>query len=243
MAISIIMDVVLVGIIVLAAYRGFRKGIIASVIGIVSLVVAIYGANLLAVTFSGEFVGVLEPFVSGIVDSTEAKILSYGSNADAEESDYVPTEPVKGEDTKSADKVSYSILKKLGLDDKIADGIATEVSKVTDTVSSRMNTSLTQKICEKLSFIAVFVIAFALIMIIFAAIGNMLDLVFGLPGLENINHILGGILGAAKGIAIVIVICCVCRYLGVLIGSEIVENTWIMKRLMENNLIANLLKI
>ena len=51
MAISIIMDVVLVGIIVLAAYRGFRKGIIASVIGIVSLVVAIYGANLLAVTF------------------------------------------------------------------------------------------------------------------------------------------------------------------------------------------------
>ena len=76
MAISIIMDVVLVGIIVLAAYRGFRKGIIASVIGIVSLVVAIYGANLLAVTFSGEFVGVLEPFVSGIVDSTEAKFVS-----------------------------------------------------------------------------------------------------------------------------------------------------------------------
>ncbi len=43
--VSIIMDVLLVGIIVLAAYRGFRKGIIASVIGLVSLVVAIYGAN------------------------------------------------------------------------------------------------------------------------------------------------------------------------------------------------------
>ena len=241
--VSIIMDVLLVGIIVLAAYRGFRKGIIASVIGLVSLVVAIYGANLLAVTFSGEFVGVLEPFVSGIVDSTEAKILSYGSGSEAEESGYVPAEPVNSEDAKNSYKVSYSVLKELGLDDKIADSIATEVTKVTDTVSSRMNSSLTQKICEKLSFLAVFVIAFALIMIIFAAIGNMLDLVFGLPGLENLNHILGGILGAAKGIAIVIVICCVCRYLGILIGAEIVENTWIMKRLMENNLIANLLKI
>ncbi|MBQ5514461.1 MAG: CvpA family protein, partial [Oscillospiraceae bacterium] len=119
--VSIIMDVLLVGIIVLAAYRGFRKGIIASVIGLVSLVVAIYGANLLAVTFSGEFVGVLEPFVSGIVDSTEAKILSYGSGSEAEESGYVPAEPVNSEDAKSAYKVSYSVLKELGLDDKIVE--------------------------------------------------------------------------------------------------------------------------
>lgn len=241
MAISIIMDIVLVGIIALAAYKGFKKGIIASIIGIVSIVVAIYGANLLAVTFSGEFVDVMEPFVSGIVDSTEAKILS--NSAGAGDENYKPNTPVSAEDAKDSYKVSYSVLKELGLDDKIADTIATEVHKVADAVNSRMTTSLTQKICEKLSFIAVFIIAFALIMIIFTAIGNMLDLVFGLPGLENLNHILGGIFGAAKGLVLVVVICCICRYLGIVIGSDIVENTWIMKKLMENNFIANILNI
>ena len=265
MAISIIMDVILVGIIALCAYKGFRSGFITSVIGIIAVVVAIYGANLLAVTFSGEFVGFMEPFVSGIVDSVETKILSYepeeekaeetegteeeGSEEASKEKDasaedsFVPAMPLSGDDLKDAVKVSTSILVQLGLSEEIADGIAQEVGKITDTVGARMTTSLTQKICEKLSFIAVFIISFALIMILFTAIGNVLDLVFGLPGLENINHILGGVLGAAKGIIIVVVICCFCRYLGIILDKEIVENTWIMSKLMENNFVANLLNI
>lgn len=255
MLISIIMDLILVGIIALCAYRGFRSGFIASVIGVISVVVAIFGANLVATTFSGEFVGMLEPFVSGLVDTAEAKILNYDAakpeeetaeeseEAEETENDNVPVAPLPKSDHNNAKKVSNSILKEFGLSDEIAEAIASEVTKITQTVNSQMTTSLTSLICEKLSFIALFIISFALIMILFTAVGNVLDLVFGLPGLENINHILGGILGAAKGIVIVVVICCLCRYLGLIIDKEIVENTWIMSRLMENNFIAHILNI
>ena len=52
--IGLIIDIVLIAIVVFCAWRGFRAGLITSIIGVVAVVVAIYGANLIAATYSGE---------------------------------------------------------------------------------------------------------------------------------------------------------------------------------------------
>ncbi|MBQ4381411.1 MAG: CvpA family protein [Oscillospiraceae bacterium] len=247
--IGLIIDIVLIAIVVFCAWRGFRAGLITSIIGVVAVVVAIYGANLIAATYSGEFVGMTEPFVSGLVDSVETKIMGYTPSAEEEDNEtqdsntFVPVLPVLGEDAKNVLKVCTSVLRQMGLAPEIADRIASDVDDSVDTVSAGMNAQLTTALCEKLCFIGVFIVAFLLIMIIFTAIGNVLDLVFGLPGLENINHILGGLLGAVKGAAIVIVICCVLRYLGIVLTPAVLDSTFITKRLMESNLVADILKI
>ena len=248
---GLILDLLLIGIIVLCTWRGFRAGIINGILGILSLIIAIYGANLIATTYSGEFTGVVEPFASGLVDSLETKILDKASKlspgeaepSDDEEDDFSPVVRLTSSDTQDVVKVCTAIVRQLGLDEKIASRIADEVHSRVRNVSAQMNDVLTEKLCEKICFVAVFVIAFCLISIVFSAIGNVIDLAFGLSGLENLNHAVGGIFGAAKGIAIVIVITCVCRYLGLILKTDIIDSTHLMKRLMESNALASLLNI
>lgn len=239
MTIGLIIDIVLIGILVLCTYRGFKSGLITSIVGIIAVVVAIYGANLVATTYSPEFTGIAEPFVSGLIDSAQTKIMNYDPASSKEAPKVVLTEDEESDVT----KVTVSILRELGLNEEIADSIADSVSKQENTVSIKMSETISRFLSEKLCFVAAFVITFALIMIICAAIGNVLDLVFGLPGLEALNHILGGILGAVKGIAIVLVITLVCRYLGIVLGEEIIDETFILKRLVDSNMLASILNL
>lgn len=246
MKISLIIDIVLVAIILISAWRGYKAGFITSIIGVVAVVVAIYGANLLATTYAGQFTGLVEPFASGLIDSIETKILGYSPSAVEEEQDFVPVVELTGDDTSSVMKVSTAVLRQLGLDEDIAEPLAQKVSLAVDGVGTGMNVELTKVLSERLCFMALFIIAFILIMIIFTALGNILDLVFGLPGLENINHVLGGALGALRGVVIVLVIACVARYFGIVdifLGTEIVNETHILKPLMDGNMLSNILGI
>lgn len=71
----------------------------------------------------------------------------------------------------------------------------------------------------------------------------MIDLSFGLPGLEIVNHILGALLGAARCVMVLIVLACVARYLGIVLKGEIVEGSYFLDLLMEKNLLSDILKI
>ncbi|MGX8699447.1 MAG: CvpA family protein [bacterium] len=246
MSIGLALDLILVAIVLLSAWRGYRAGFITSVVGLVAILVAIYGANLLANTYSSQFTGMVEPFASGLVDSIETRILDF-TPADGEEApDFVPEMQLDEAERKNVGKVCESILLQLGFNEEIAKGLADQVSAVTDAVGTQMNVTLTRVLSERLCFIVLFAIAFCLIMILFTAIGNILDLVFGLPGLEWVNHILGCALGAGRGLILVIVIACVFRYLGIIgiaLGQNYVEDTHILKSLMESNMLATILGI
>lgn len=237
--ISLIIDIVLVLIIAVCAYRGFRSGLITSIIGVLAVVVALYGANLIATTYSSEFTGIAEPFVSGLIDTAQQKILNY----DPASSKETPKAPLTGTDLTNVEKVTNSVLVELGIGDDIAADIAENVAKQEEIVSAKMSETIAKFLSEKLCFIAAFIIGFALIMIICTAIGNVLDVVFGLPGLENLNHILGGVLGAVKGVAIVLVIALMCRYLGFIVGEDIMEETFLLKRLTDSNMIASIFNL
>lgn len=239
MSFGIIIDVVLIGIIALCAYRGFRTGLIMSLIGIIAVVVAVYGANLIATTYSSEFTGIAEPFVSGLIDTAATKLLNTGASASGD----TPKEALKAGEESDVLKVASSVLRELGLTEEVAGGIAEEVAMRERTVSAKMAETLAKFLSEKLCFVATFVISFALIMIITTALGNVLDLVFGLPGLETLNHVLGGVLGAGKGIVIVLVITLVCRYLGLLIGDELVNSSIMLRTLVESNALASILNL
>jgi 3D (Asp-Asp-Asp) domain-containing protein/uncharacterized membrane protein required for colicin V production len=106
-----------------------------------------------------------------------------------------------------------------------------------DAVSGEMGQgfmmNITESICARLSWILVFYIGFALIAIVFFAIGNVLDLSFGLPGIENVNHIVGAVLGCVKGVGIIIVLACIFRYAGLLISAEELERSALQKQIDE----------
>ena len=69
MAIKAIIDLVLLGILIVCIWSGYKKGIIMGIGGILCIIVAIYGANLLANSFSFDVVPALKPFANGYTET------------------------------------------------------------------------------------------------------------------------------------------------------------------------------
>ena len=61
-------DLVLLAILLLCGWNGYRKGFITSIGGVLSIAVALYAACLISGTFSYEVVPVVRPFASGFVE-------------------------------------------------------------------------------------------------------------------------------------------------------------------------------
>ena len=69
MAFKAIIDLVLLGVLIICVWSGYKKGIIMGVGGILCIIVAVYGANLLANSFSYDVVPALKPFANGYTET------------------------------------------------------------------------------------------------------------------------------------------------------------------------------
>lgn len=238
---SLAFDLVLAAIILICAWRGFRTGIINGVSWIVALVVAVYGANLVSSAYYSEFADMLEPFAIGVVEN----ILSGDDENGSEDAETVidPGLTVAEREKLSVHDVSIAVMARLGVNESAAESIASETARLCQHVNSDMAAELTRLLCDRLAFVALFAIAFAIIAIIFTIIGNVFDLSFGLPGHENLNHITGAALGVIRGIILVMVLACLCRYVGIVLPEGTFEKTVLFGKLVETNRLADMLHI
>ncbi len=249
---STVIDIVLVLIVGMTTWRGFRNGFIRGLFGVVAIIIAIYGANLAAKAYASEFTGMFAPFVVGIVDKSVGDVLGTGA-ADAEDADPAQSEP---DNTDSADEqpvlpdvdntsvydVCFKALRLIGVSEQAAHRMATKVDAEIDAIGQQMTATLTQRLSEALAYIAVFGISFILISIIFAVLGNVINLAFSLPGMELIDKIVGLVFGLAKGALIVLAIAVIVRYLG-FISPETIDKTVILKYITNANPLAGILGI
>ena len=120
--------------------------------------------------------------------------------------------------------VCYAASRELGICDAAADKLAREMADDTSVVDQEMTELLSAKLCSKLAFAGLAAIAFILIAIVFAVIGNL---------------IIGTLLGIAKGIIIVLALATVFRYTGKIIPDTAVETTKILPHILNNNPVAD----
>jgi len=139
--------------------------------------------------------------------------------------------------------VAFATFRQLGLLEGPSGDLAAQSASGVDAVGRELSEDITTRLCDRTAYVALFTIAFLIISIIFSVIGNVLDLSFGLPGLESVNHILGAVLGVARGVLIVVAITCVCRYLCLVIPEETIESTLLFRRFVGTNFLAGLLGI
>jgi uncharacterized membrane protein required for colicin V production len=231
------MDVSLVVIVAFCGWRGYKSGIIRGVCGILALAVSLFGANLVAATYSGEFTSMLRPFVGGIVDKAFEGILQ-PDGEDTEESEDAEDE----EKPEGAYAIALATLRKLGLFDASSERLAEQISEETDATEYSLAGVITDKLCTALAFVAVFGIAFILLAIVFAVAGNLLNFVFKFPGFELFDSLFGVLFGLVRGLVIVFFIALLLRYLGI-VSAEKLGGTKILKYLIENNPIANILGV
>lgn len=231
---SIIIDAVLALIVLFLVFKGYRRGLIVEMIGVVAIIAAIVGANILAGTYASEFADVMKPFAGGLVDKAVSGTVSEDENHDG---------VLSPDEMSDVYTVTYNALRKVGVSEPSARLIAEKLNEQTGTAAGHISERITDYLCEKLTFLLIFAIVFILIVIIFVAIGNVINLAFKLPGLETLNHVAGAVFGFAKGAIIVLFIACLFRYLGLLVPEEITDKTILLKWLTNSNILADIIGI
>ena len=241
---SFVIDIILIGIVLYAGWRGMKERLISSLFGLLAIIVSFYIANIGATVFAPEFNGLFEPFATGIVDSSVNATLGEtpeepAAGEDEEESLFFVGTVVEGVDTQDVRSVSFAVLRRLGFSEETADTVAQRVAERCDRVGQEMSEVLTDEICTTITFVMVFSVFFILAAIIFAAIGNIINLKFEIPKFSVGDQIAGTLLGIARGVAVVLFITFLFRFAGWFLPEPILEKTTIAEWLTHSNALAN----
>ena len=238
-----IIDLVLLGILIICIWSGYKKGIIMGVGGILCIIVAIYGANLLANSFSFDVVPALKPFANGYTetmiggnDSVVMKRMGWDSSTYSVE-DLVEMYPDRKAEFCST---CYQVL---GIDPATSDHMAEKAITYARESGSPIRAAVGQILCETVSYAACFIIAFVLIIIILTVIGNLPNLSFKLPRLDLVNDIVGALLGVVTGLMFCAVLVWALKFMGMLIGNDTLAATRIGKWLLEKDYLLKYLGI
>jgi len=213
-----IIDIILLLILLGCAWKGFRNGLIPGLFMLLALFASLYGAKLVAETYSEEFISILEPFASGVTDRAIREM-------DEEKKDTTGT--VYGE--------AKSILEEIGFMGTAAENIASELAEEVTETGHVLRSAMVKRLCIDVAYALTLTIAFTLLAIAFAVIGNLISLSFHIPGLELVNSILGAILGIGEGLVFCFFIAWVLRFAGMLVKPEVVEETRLLSWLTELN--------
>ena len=228
---TLLIDLAIISIIVFCGWRGYRNGLIRGIFGVVTLIVALIIANIAAAAYTEEVTDVLKPFVGGVVDSTLNEMF------DSTDIEY---EPIDHEDDSVEFKTSFTALRRIGLPESAA--IIISEQALGDNVEGVLTDLLSDKLSSILAYVALFGIAFLLLAIVFAVVGNLINFVFSLPGLKLVDTIAGIAFGLVKGFMIVLTLATIVRYFGLLALSTL-EKTTVLNYFVNHNLIANMLGI
>jgi len=232
---TFLIDFAIIGTVVFCGWRGYKNGLIRGVFGVVSLIVSLLVANIAAQAYSDEAKGMLTPFVGGMIETSMTEMAEEGIEYQALAHDHELDDEDFG--------LAYTALRYIGLPEAAAVNVAERSLLLEDGEEDRYFPDIIgARLSSVLSYVAVFGIAFLLIAIVFAVIGNLVGFVFSLPGLKLVDIIAGSILGLIKGIIIVLTVAVIIRYFGLLIITTL-ENTTLLKYIVNNNPIANMLGV
>lgn len=232
--ISTVLTLIFIAIPVFCAWRGYKNGIIRGVCGILAIIIALYCGNIVANMYSKDFDGMLSPFINGMVDTSENTVMTKPDEAVVQ---------VSNSDKNDVRTVSYAILRQMGIVESAAEKLSQEIAGECTAVDQSMRSAIGDKLSSRFSYIVVFCVAFAMIAILFAVIGNVINISFQIPILGIAEPILGIVLGLIKGIIIMYTVAMFLRYLGIVIPDGILDGTGLIFKIVNSNPVANKLGI
>ena len=229
-----IIDLVLLGILILCTWTGYKKGILMGIGGILCIVVGIYGANLLANLFSYDVVPAMKPFVSGYVEGqllkADSRLLEQmGWN----EQDY-SVEDLLRQHPERQTEFAAECYTALGIDEATAEHMGERVVEYAGENDVSVMDATIHILCETASYLLCFILAFLLIVIILTVIGNLPNLSFKIPRLDLVNDIGGAVLGLFTGLMLCAVLVWALKFMGKLIGPATLSSTtfggWLLRK-------------
>ena len=220
---KLIIDIVLLIIVALCTWTGYKKGLIGGIAGILAVIVALFGGSLLSSAYAHEVVPVLEPFVDGYIDSQNTRDdvlekLGYGFSD-------LSLEDILARDSSLRYDYAMECMKNVGLYEDRAEELARKAVDYSDRNGVSMTDAVTVVLCDTVASVGALTLAFLMILILLVAIGNIGNLSFRLPNLELLDEIGGAVLGFVKGFLYCVLLCWGLSFLGIVLGKETIAGT------------------
>ncbi len=234
---KLIIDIVLLAIIALCTWKGYKKGLVGNIISLFIIMVALLGGTMLSRAYSGEVIPALRPFISGYVDSqkTRDKIIE---NMGFETGNY-SLEDIIARDPSLRYDYAYESMLHIGFYEKTSEKLALDAVDYSEEHDVDMTDAVVEVMCETMTYVLGLTLAFLMILILLVAVGNLFNLSLRLPSMETVDEIGGSVLGFIKGFLYCVLLCWFLSFLGAILGRNTLYNTTLARFFLSFKFITN----
>ena len=243
MAVTAIINLVLAATIIICAWQGFKKGIIMGIIEVLVIILSLYGAQLLSDTFSYEIIPVLNPFVSGYMDSrvddTAYAALGYEPDAEGEyHVEYSLTDLLDGHSDVTRE-ICLQVYTELGIYHDVAERMADKAATYAEQNSASVSSAAVNILCQSITWYGGFFLFFLLVFAALTVLVNIPNLSFRIPYVGIVNDIGGLGIGIFTGFLLCAVLVWALQFTGLVIPEESLQGKGLAGFFLNRDMLAN----
>lgn len=221
MTTPVIIDAVAVAILAFFVLWGAHQGLLRSLAGLLTIVVALVGAGLIAGALADSAARLAGPLVEERIRTQVDEAITAQSSQKVE----MPELDVEGGDEEFD---IQDLLALMGLDQDVRDSLTEEIQEKAVDAGTTIATAVVESVVRSVLYGVVFLLSFlALTVLLKLAIGA-LDLVAKLPGLHLLNTLGGAAAGLVQGVVLAFLAIWIARRLGISFETETVAQTHIL---------------
>lgn len=243
MALATIINLLLIVILVACAWQGFKKGIIMGIIGVLVIILSLYGAQLLSDTFSYEVIPVLRPFVSGYmqseIETTAYEVMGYEADEEGNYSVTYSLDDLLDAQPEAAQEIALLSYKGLGFYDSIAEDLATRAVEYMEQNDASLSSAIVTILCQAITWYGGFILFFIIVFAALTVIVNLPNLSFRIPYIGIVNDIAGLGIGIFTGLLFCAILVWVLQFAGLLIPEDTLRTAGVANYLLDRNMLAN----
>lgn len=232
-----ILDIAVILLFILAIFIGYKRGFIKTILRLVGCILAIVLAFLLS-----------RPIAEGVYDKFLAPIVKEQIVANVPS---VDTETLKNELSSAFDQLPGFVVNALGnnvgTSDQIIDQLKESLTGDVQSIAATISDKVVRPVAAAMLQMICFFILFILLMIVVIIVSCVINKVFHLPVLKQMNGVLGAVAGAIEGVLWVFVALTVLQLIAssaspdALISMENLQNSLLASRLAAINPITSML--
>jgi len=194
----IVYDLIILAVLAFFLWRGYVKGFVLTLCGLLAVFVALVGASVLSNALAEPVAKAIEPVVTSSIHDTVTSYYqrSPAENTSAEEADWLAQLPL--------DELMEP-LKESRFFQGFADAFQKAVDSGVDQAITHAAQAMAHFVAVQVARTVLFVIAFAAVLVAWSVLSRALDLVARLPVLSTVNRWGGGAVGLCKGALIVFI--------------------------------------
>ena len=220
MTTPVIIDAIAAAVLLGFAIWGAQRGLFRSLTGLLSVIVALVGAGLIAGALAAPAARLAGPLVEEHIRGQVDEAMEVQSSQQVE----MPELETEEDDGFAIE----DLLALMGLDEDVRESLLGDIQEKAVDTGANVATAIVESVVQSLLYGVLFLLSFlALMLLLKLAVGAM-DLVLKLPGLHLLNSLGGAVIGLAEGALLAFLAIWIARRLGISFETETVAQTHIL---------------